>query len=83
MRPNQPHAVFTPEHSIVHGGHFYALSTIQDTFAGIVHCFVGGGLLSNTEHVASRTLLQRIVYFYHDVLVMNHLDAQGVLSPFV
>jgi hypothetical protein len=65
MRPNTPHAVFTTEHCISKGGHFYSTTNLQDTFYGIVHCLMGNNLLTNTHHLPSRHLLMRMMqYFY-------------------
>jgi hypothetical protein len=82
MRPNTPHAVFTPENVICHGGHFYATSTMQDTMFGIVHTFVSPVTLTNTEKSKHGLLLRRIAGFYHDVLVLQRLEDDGKsLSP--
>ncbi|KAG6884428.1 hypothetical protein C0993_011207 [Termitomyces sp. T159_Od127] len=50
MRPNQPHAVCTPIHTVCRGGHYYATTTLRDTIAGIYHTTVAGSLLTNTDH---------------------------------
>ena len=65
MRPNTPHIVFTLEHAICVGGHFYAMSTLQDTLYGLEHHFFLGHLVTNTEHIASRLLLRRFAHFFH------------------
>jgi hypothetical protein len=70
MRPNTPHAVFTPEHAVCHGGHFYSTSTLQQTLFGIVHAFIGGQVVTNTEHMPSRKLLRRMAHFFYDGLVL-------------
>ncbi|KAG6914910.1 hypothetical protein DXG01_014487 [Tephrocybe rancida] len=62
MHPNQPHAVCTPLNSICRGGHHYASSTLCDTFAAIMHIYVAGNLLTNTDHgSASRAILMHIL----------------------
>jgi hypothetical protein len=71
MMPNAPHAVYTPEHAVCHGGHFFAKSTMEKTMFGIIHGLMGGLLLTNTDHHPSWLLLRRIAYFYHDVLVCD------------
>lgn len=78
MRPNTIHIVFTPEHSICHGGHFYATSTMQDTFYGIVHSFCANMLVTNASHPATRVLLRRIIQLYHLGLVRNEFDHDGM-----
>ena len=80
MRPNLPHAVYTPEHAICHGGHFYAISTIQDTMFGLVHSFIAGNLVTNTDHITSRLLLRRMAHFYHGALVVGVIDKDGMLN---
>jgi hypothetical protein len=77
MRPNTPHAVFTPQHAICHGGHFYSCGNIHDTMFGIVHTFIGDKMLTNAEHSPSRLLLRRISFFYHDILVKKRLQEDG------
>jgi hypothetical protein len=74
MRPNTPHAVFTPDHSICHGGHFYATSTMQDTMFGIVNTFMSPNGLTNTDHRPHGILLRRIAAFYHDILVKQRVE---------
>lgn len=78
MRPNTPHAVFTPKHAICHGGHYYACTTMRDTMFGIVHALIGGNVLTNAEHPASRLLLRRIATFYHDALVTKRIREDGM-----
>ena len=77
MRPNTPHAVFSPEDVICHGGHFYATSTMQDTMFGIVHTFISPASLTNAEKSTHGVLLRRIAGFYHDVLVLKQLEEDG------
>jgi len=69
LRPNTPHAVFTPSNSICHGGHFYSKSTIRDTFYGIVHTFIVGKVATNATHHSSRVFIRRILQFYKKGLV--------------
>lgn len=71
MRPNTPHAVFTPAHTVCHGGHFYSTPNLQQTLFGIVHAFIGGQLLTNTEHSKSRGLLRRMIQFFYDGLILH------------
>lgn len=69
MRPNTPHAAYTPENAICMGGHFYATSTIQSSMFGIIHAFVAGLLVTNTEHPVWRNLMRRMALYYHAMLV--------------
>ena len=82
MKPNTPHAVFTPEHSVAFGGHFYATSNIQDSFFSIVHSFIGNYLVTNVEHGRARSLLLRMMQCFYRCLVLA-VDPDGGLSIFV
>ncbi|CAA7270130.1 unnamed protein product [Cyclocybe aegerita] len=73
MRANVAHAVFTPEHSICHGRHFYATSTMQDTVASLIHSFVIGTYITNMSHTPSRLLLRRMMEFYHWAIVRGEV----------
>ncbi len=77
MRPNTPHAVFTPEHTICEGGHFFATTTMADTFYGIVHAFVGNSYITNTEHPSCWLLLRRIMQLYYIGLVDKKFSEDG------
>jgi len=76
MRPNTPHMVFTPQDSIVFGGHLYSMSNMQPTFYGIVHCFMGNALLTNTDHGKTRILLVRMMQYIYKCLVEG-VDSDG------
>ena len=71
MRPNTPHAVFTLDHSICHGGYFYATSTMQDTEIGLMHTFIGNSLIANVAHLPTRAILRRMALFYHKSLILH------------
>jgi len=71
MRPNTPHAVFTMEHSIVLGGHFYSFVNLQDTVIAIIHCFVSDNLVTNTEHPDTRVLLFRMMQYLYKYYVQG------------
>ena len=77
MRPNTPHAVFTPEHTICEGGHFFATTTMADTFYGIVHAFVGNSYITNTDHPSCWLLLRRIMQLYYIGLVDKKFSGDG------
>ena len=74
MRPNTPHAVFTPEHCIAYGGHYYSTANLQDTFYGIVHCLIGNNLITNTQHIPSRQLLARMMQYIYKCFVSGVQD---------
>ncbi|KAJ3500455.1 hypothetical protein NLJ89_g9788 [Agrocybe chaxingu] len=69
------HCVYTPEHTLCAGGHFYATSTMQDTMFGIVHSLVAERVITNTSHYFSRRLIRRMIDFYHLGLVQEQIDA--------
>ena len=69
MRPNTLHAVYTPEHAVCRGGHYYATSTMQDTFSGLIHTFVCELTVTNAIYPESRFILAEMINFYHTVLV--------------
>ena len=65
MCPNTPHVVFTAEHSVCLGGHFYATTTLRDTLYGMMHSFVLGALVTNADYTKEAfRLLARIITFY-------------------
>ena len=65
MRPNTPHVVFTAEHLVCLGGHFYATSTLRDTCYGMMHTFIAGSLVTNAQHTKQVfMLLSRLLAFF-------------------
>ena len=79
MRPNTPHAVYTPEHTVCRGGHFFATSTIRDTFSGLIHTFMIDLIITNAFYTESRFILAEMISFYHTVLV-RQLTVSGESS---
>ena len=72
MCPNTPHFIVMPESVICHGGHFYAMLTIQDTIFGLYHMFVASTKVTNTAHSHdAHLLLQRMVIYIHSVLIKH------------
>lgn len=78
MRPNTPHMVFTIEDSISHGSHYYSSSTLTDTFSGIVHCLIAENVVTNTSHFASRSLLLRMIHYFHEEYIVLEHDHKGM-----
>lgn len=71
MRPNTPHIIFTLEHSVCLGGHYYGTSTLRDTCYGIMHSFAAGSVVTNTSHVKeSFMVLACMVILYHTQLTL-------------
>ena len=81
MKPNSPHAVFTPEHSIALRGHFYSFSNLQDSVVGIYHCFAVDNIITNTEHPEMRVLLFRMMEYMYKFYVRG-ADPQSKLFDF-
>jgi len=80
MKPNTPHAIFTAEHTIALGGHFYSFTNLQDTVSAIIHCFAINNIVTNTEHPETRMLLFRMMQ-YLDKFYVKGADTQS--EPFV
>jgi hypothetical protein len=92
MRPNTPHVVFTAEHSVCFGGHFYATSTLRDTCYGMFHTFVAGSIMTNAQHTKNAfMLLSRLIAFFEShFLGSNNIhseldldDDSGMLCFFI
>jgi hypothetical protein len=77
MRPGIPHFVYGLEDTVIHGGHFYSTSLMQQTEASLIHTFVLSNFISNTFHPPSRQLLRRIVTFWGLALLEDRLTPQG------
>lgn len=71
MRPHTPHWAFTIAPTICHGGHFYSYSTLIDSVIGLFRCWAQDGLITNTNHNASRLLLIRIMVLWHRHFVLG------------
>jgi len=71
MKANAPHAVFTTEHCIAVGGHFFSFSNMQQTMFGLVHAFVMDTLVTNTEHPRTRVLLFRMLQYLYKFYVQG------------
>lgn len=80
MRPNTLHSVYTPEPAVCRGGHYYATSTLQDTFAALVHTFVIDLVCTNATYLESRFILAAMINFYHTALV-KQVTISGQSSP--
>lgn len=65
MPPNTPHAVLSPTNSIFQGGHFYALTTMRDTHAGLVHMLTQERYITNTSHPPLRMMIRKVVAYVH------------------
>lgn len=75
IRPCTPYCVYTVENSITHGSHFYSLSTMQDTFFGLVHNLARGSSITESPSQPFRHILRTIVQYLYNALVHN-MDSQ-------
>jgi hypothetical protein len=79
MRPNTPHVVFTPEHSVCRGGHFYATPTLRDTCYGLIHTFTAGAWVTNASHTKEAFLcLSYIAAFFQRSFMEQSTDGDMV-----
>jgi len=69
MRPNTPHAVFSAEHSVATGGHFYSFGNMQDTLSGMIHNCVIDRVITNSSCPEVRFLLFRMVQYVYKCYV--------------
>jgi hypothetical protein len=75
MRPNTPHVVFTAEHSVCLGGHFYSTTTLKDTCYGMYHTFVAGSIVTNAQHTKEAfMLLSRLLAFFENHFLSSRND---------
>ncbi|KAF8576933.1 hypothetical protein K439DRAFT_1622480 [Ramaria rubella] len=73
MHPGREHLVYTLEDSILRGGHFYSKVTLQRSLkAGLQDWW--GCSSTNTEHLASESILYRLVQHYSHCLAMKDDD---------
>jgi hypothetical protein len=77
MRPNTPYAVLTVQHSLSKGGYFYATSTMMDSLEGKMHSFILHKHISGPPHNGSKTLIRRMISFYHMALVKGEVEPEG------
>jgi hypothetical protein len=77
MRPNTLHCVYSVKDSICRGGHYYATSTMRDTFMGLVHTLFLDMDHTRTSQPPSRFLLAEMINFYHSALVQRVINSRG------
>lgn len=75
IRPCTPYAFLTVENSVLSGGYFYSLSTMHDTFFGLVHSLVNSSSISHCNKPHFRHLIRLVVQYAHMALV-NGDDSQ-------
>ncbi|PPQ76482.1 hypothetical protein CVT24_013199, partial [Panaeolus cyanescens] len=68
MRPNTPHLVYGPEHTICKGFHFHTTGTMPETATGTMHTFVLHEYITNTQHTVSHIIILRMLTVYYIAL---------------
>ncbi|KAF8574675.1 hypothetical protein K439DRAFT_1624142 [Ramaria rubella] len=74
MRPGREHLVYTLEDSILRGGHFYSKVTLWRLLKAGLQEHWWGCSSTNTEHLASESILYRLVQHYSHCLAMKDND---------
>ncbi|KAF8581162.1 hypothetical protein K439DRAFT_1619233 [Ramaria rubella] len=74
MRPGREHLVYTLEDSILRGGHFYSKVTLRRLLKAGLQEHWWGCSSTNTEHLASESILYRLVQHYSHCLAMKDDD---------
>ena len=64
MQSNTHHIIFTLEHVICIGGHFYTTSTLQNMLYDLEQHFFLGHLVTTAEYITSHLLLCRFAHFF-------------------
>ncbi|KDR72380.1 hypothetical protein GALMADRAFT_229150 [Galerina marginata CBS 339.88] len=67
--PNMPHSVYTADHAICYGGHYFASTTMQDTLIAVIHNFFCYHISTNTDHPEWRDFIHCITTFFHQTIV--------------
>lgn len=78
MQPYTFHCVFTPQHSICHGGHFLSTATLRQTCYGLIHAFVASSVITNTEHRDAWIISQRMMQYYHCIFTTEQWDEESL-----
>ena len=78
MRANTAHYVFTTEHSIFQGNHFYTTSTLRDSLYGLTHCLMGDIIITNTSHAEAVLLLLRLLHYFYSEFVLAEPDFEDL-----
>jgi hypothetical protein len=81
MRPNTPHAVFTVEHSIATGGHFYSFANMQDTLSALIHNCVIDYVITNAIHPEARFLLFRMLQYLYKFYISGSNGKSKFSNP--
>lgn len=79
MPPCVPHWVLGTSNAICVGRHFYSSSSIRSSVIGIVHTFLLRGVITNEDHLNTRTLLYQLMTFWF--LRQDKPEADGEVYP--
>ncbi|KAF8576324.1 hypothetical protein K439DRAFT_1622930 [Ramaria rubella] len=74
MHPGREHLVYTLEDSILRGGHFYSKVTLWQLLKAGLQEHWWGRSSTNTDHLASESILYRLVQHYSHCLAMKDND---------
>ncbi|KDR86190.1 hypothetical protein GALMADRAFT_219157 [Galerina marginata CBS 339.88] len=69
LPPNMPHSVYTADHLICFGGHFFTSFTMKNTLVAVIHNFFCYHISTNTDHFEWRDFIHRITTFFHHTIV--------------
>ena len=76
MRPGREHIVFTLENSIAVGSHFLSGVNLGRSMISGLREHFWGKFGTNAVHLGSETVLNRIMGYYHHMLVTQALPGE-------
>ena len=71
-----PHWVLGTSNAICVGRHFYSSASICSSVIGVVHTFLLNHVITNADHVKTRTLLFQLMVFWSMKLDKNDVDGE-------
>ena len=74
MQPGVIHAVFSLEDTIIVGGHFYSKETLSLSLLAGIHEHLEGRLITNTQHLASESILHALTVYYSNVIEVDQME---------
>ncbi|KAF8800472.1 hypothetical protein BYT27DRAFT_7026457, partial [Phlegmacium glaucopus] len=86
LRPNTPYVVVTMENTVITGGFYLSMHTLQDSLIGAIHTFILPSLLTEGEKPPFVMFARRLVHYFHNAFVLNdssdraHLPALSTLD---
>lgn len=76
MRPGTLHWVLSTSNAICVGRHFYATSTIMVSVIALIHTSLLGGVLTNADHLETRTLLYQMMRVWSTRVDKRDIDGK-------